>query len=105
MNNNETNASLIVCLVEKAVHFCKIPAVSLTHKYVLAAHLSAARIRTTQKETGILMDDTMLHTVSLGDLTLVVHSYVNDTYALVMVLRRVPELSAECVIMMDTGAM
>jgi len=47
---------------------------------------------------------TLYAVVALGDLGIIVYIYVNDTYVLVLVLRRVPELSAENVILMGTGA-
>ena len=46
----------------------------------------------------------ILHVVALGDLGNSVHIYVSDRDVLVLVLRSVPELSAERDIMMATEA-
>ena len=42
--------------------------------------------------------------VALGDLGIIVHIYISDTDVLLLTLHRVPELSAEGVVMMGTGA-
>ena len=47
---------------------------------------------------------TLYAVVALGDLGMIVHICFNDTDVLVLALRRVPELSTESVILMDTGA-
>jgi len=47
---------------------------------------------------------TLYAVVALGDLGITVHIYFSDTCLLVLALRRVPELSAESVMMVSTGA-
>ena len=47
---------------------------------------------------------TLYAVVASGDLGIIVHIYFSDTCVLVLALRRVPELSAESVIMISTGA-
>ena len=47
---------------------------------------------------------TLYAAVALGDLGIIVHIYFSDTDVFVLALRRVPELNAENVIMMGTGA-
>ena len=47
---------------------------------------------------------TMYAVVALGDLGISVHIYFSDTDVLLLTLRGVPELSAESVVMMGTGA-
>ena len=47
---------------------------------------------------------TLYAVVALVDLGIIVHIYFSDTDALLLTLRRVPELSAESVVMMGTGA-
>ena len=42
--------------------------------------------------------------VALGDLGIIVHIYFSDADVFLLTLRRVPELSAESVVMMGTGA-
>ena len=42
--------------------------------------------------------------VALGDLGTIVHIYFSDTDVLLLTLRGVPELSAESVVMVGTGA-
>ena len=42
--------------------------------------------------------------VALGVLGIIVHIYFSDTDVLVLALRRVPEISAESVILMGIGA-
>ena len=47
---------------------------------------------------------TLFGVVALGDLGSIVHMYFSDTEVLVLALRRVPEISTESVVLMDTGA-
>ena len=47
---------------------------------------------------------TLYGVVALGDLGIIVHMYFSDTEVLVLALRRVPEIRAESVILMGTGA-
>ena len=47
---------------------------------------------------------TLYGVVALGDLGIIVHIYFSDTEVLVLALRRVPEISQESVVLMDTGA-
>jgi len=42
--------------------------------------------------------------VALGDIGIIVHIYFSDAGVFLLTLRRVPELSAESVVMMGTGA-
>jgi len=42
--------------------------------------------------------------VALGDLGIIVHIYFSDADVFLLTLRKVPELSAESVVMMGTGA-
>ena len=97
LNSKETKASLTLYLVGKAVQFCKMPT-----KVVDATHSSEVRLRSKQKDADILI--TLYAVVALGDLGIIVHIYFSDTCVLVLVLRRVPEVGAESVIMMGTGA-
>ena len=46
---------------------------------------------------------TLYAVIALGDLGIIVHMYLSDTYVLMLALRRVLELSAENV-MMGLGA-
>ena len=47
---------------------------------------------------------TLYPVVALGDLGIIVHIYFSDTDVFVLALRRLPELSAESVVLMGTGA-
>ena len=47
---------------------------------------------------------TLYAVVALGDLGIIVHIYFSDRDILLLTLRGVPELSAESVVMMGTGA-
>jgi len=47
---------------------------------------------------------TLYAVVALVDLGIIVHIYFSDTDVLLLTLRRVPELSAESIVMMGTGA-
>ena len=47
---------------------------------------------------------TLYAVVALGDLVITVHIYFSDTGVLLLTLRRVPELSAESIVVMGTGA-
>ena len=55
-------------------------------------------------EVSGYIDDTVYGVVALGDLGIIVHIYFSDTNVLVLALRRVSEVSAKSVIMMDIAA-
>ena len=75
---------------------------SPTYEGVFAAHLSAEFIVHRSKQ--IHWWHYVLQFCALGDLGIIVNIYFNETDLLALALHKVPELHAESIILMSTGA-